>query len=274
MVSPVPLDQRRTTLDGLRATLAAGYRAASPEAFTLAEGSIVRSGLGTLDAALGGGFPRGVIATLEGAPGSGRSAVAARLLATATADGGLGAIVESPEGPEGSFFPPALAAAGVDLERLLVVRAENATQIARAADILMRAAAFGVVVIPAVTLRATVWTRLASLTHRANALLVALGAEASDELRYFASLRVRLQPSHVRFAGESGPFCALAGTQIEAAILKHKRAAPGRRAQFPCATFERNGAPLGTLRERTLTPAERTLAPAERLRAGRMAASQ
>jgi len=250
MVSPVTLDQRRVALEGLRAALAAGYRAASPEAFTLAEESVVRSGLGALDAALGGGFPRGVIATLEGAPGSGRSAVAARLLATATAGGGLGAIVESPAGPDGSFFPPALAAAGVDLERLLVVRAENPAQIARAADILMRAAAFGVVVIPAVALRATVWTRLASLTHRANALLVTLGTEASDELRYFASLRVRLQPSHVLFAGESGPFCALAGTHIEAAVLKHKRAAPGRRAEFACTTFEREGAPLGVLRER------------------------
>src|ERR1700722_4670517 len=192
MVSPVPLDQRRVALEELRAALAAGDRAASPEAFTLAEEGGVRSGLGALDTALGGGFPRGVIATLEGSPGSGRSAVAARLLATATAGGGLGAIVESPAGPEGSFFPPALAAAGVDLERLLVVRAEHPAQIARAADILMRAAAFGVVVIPAVALRATVWTRLASLTHRANALLVTLGTEASDELRYFASLRVRL----------------------------------------------------------------------------------
>jgi hypothetical protein len=265
MASLTPLDQRRAALDGLRAALSAGYRGASPEAFALAEEAVVRSGLRELDAALGGGFPRGIVATLEGAAGSGRSAVAARLLATATANGGLGALIESPNGPEGAFYPPALAAAGVDLDRLLVVAAEDAVGVARAADILLRAAAFGVVVIPTVSLRAQAWTRLASLTHRANALLVALGPGASDELRYFASLRVRLQASHVRFAGGDGLFGALAGIGVDASVLKHKRAAPGKHAYFGCITFERDGVPLGTLRERVLL--ERTADAVARSRA-------
>jgi RecA/RadA recombinase len=252
MASLTPLDQRRATLDGLRAALSAGHRAASPEAFTLAEEAVVRSGLRELDAALGGGFPRGIIATLEGASGSGGSAVAARLLATATANGGLGALIEAPKGPGGAFYPPALAAAGVDLGRLLVVAAEDAAGVARAADIVLRAAAFGVVVIPAVSLRAQAWTRLASLAHRANALLVALGPGATDELRYFASLRVRLEASHVRWSGGEGLFSALAGIGVDASVLKHKRAAPGKHARFDCVTFERDGAPLGGLRERVL----------------------
>ncbi|MBD5633396.1 MAG: hypothetical protein IAI49_02855 [Candidatus Eremiobacteraeota bacterium] len=252
MASLTPLDQRRAALDGLRAALSAGHRAASPEAFTQAEESIVRSGLRELDVALGGGFPRGILATLEGAPGSGRSAVAARLLATATANGGLAALIETPKGPEGAFYPPALAAAGVNLDRLLVVAAGDAGGVARAADILLRAAAFGVVVIPTVSLRAQAWTRLASLTHRANALLVALGTEASDELRYFASLRLHLQASHVRWSGGDGLFSALAGIGVDASVLKYKRGAPGKHARFGCTTFERDGAPLGTLRERIL----------------------
>jgi hypothetical protein len=126
----------------------------------------------------------------------------------------------------------------------------------------LRSAAFGVVVIPALSLRATVWTRLASLTHRANALLLAVGGTASDELRYFASLRVRLQPSHVQFSGESGLFCTVAGTRVEAAVLKHKRAAPGRRAHFTCTTFERSGAPLCELRERSVEQVARPSAVA------------
>ncbi len=255
MASLIPLDARRTALDGLRAALSMAHRGAAPEAFALAEDAVVRSGLGELDAALGGGFPRGIVATLEGPPGSGRSAVAARLLATATADGGLAALVESPEGPEGAFYPPALTAAGVDLGRLVVVHVRDTASVARAADILVRSAAFSVVVIPTVTLRAVAWTRLASLTHRVNALLVALGSEASDELRYFASLRVRLEPARVRFAGSGGLFCSLAGLDVEASVLKHKRAAPGRRARFACATFERDGAPLGSTRARELATA-------------------
>jgi hypothetical protein len=252
MVSLPAAAPRPTTLEGLRAALSAGHRAASPEAFATAEEALVRSGLPELDTALGGGFPRGIVATLEGPAGSGRSALAARLLARATADGGLGALIEFPDGPEGSLYPPALAAAGVELDRLLVVPARDATGVARAADILLRAAAFGVVVIPAVSLRATAWTRLASLTHRANALLVTLGTGASDELRYFASLRLRLQPACVRWAGSDGLFCALAGLEVETAVLKHKRGAPGKLARFECATFERAGAPLGALRERPL----------------------
>lgn len=249
-----PLDARRAAFDGLRATLSAAHRSAAPEAFTLAEESIVRSGLRELDTALGGGFPRGLISTLEGPAASGRSAVAARLLATATENGGLGALIELPGGPDGRCYPPALAAAGVDLERLLVIEARDAAGVARAADILLRAAAFGVVVMPAVVLRAVAWTRLASLTHRASAVLVALGGEASNELGYFAALRIRLQMTNVRFAGSEGLFCALAGIDVEAAVLKHKRAAPGKRAYFSCKTFERSGAPLGMLRERTFAP--------------------
>jgi recombination protein RecA len=251
--------QRRTALDGLRAALSAEHRGASPEAYTLAEEGLVRSGFRELDAALGGGFPRGVVTTLEGPPGSGRSAIAARLLATATATG-LAALVESPEGSEGAFYPPALAAAGVDLSRLVVVRAGDATAVARAADILLRSAAFGVVVIPGVSLRAAAWTRLASLTHRANAILVTLGTAASDELRYFASVRVRMSPTIVRWSGAGGLFCTLAGLEAEAAVLKHKRAAPGKRARIVCTTFETAGAPLArtTLRDRTIAATERT----------------
>jgi len=254
MLQPTAPAERRAAFEALRSAVATRHRGAAPEAFALAEDEIVCSGLGELDAALGGGFPRGAISTLEGAPGSGRSAVAARLLATATANGGLAAIVELERDVEGAWYPPALAAAGVDLDRLLIVRAQDGAGAARAIDILARAAAFGVIVMPTLGLRAAAWTRLASLTHRANAVLVALGAVAPEELRYFASLRVRVRASDARFAGEPGPFCAFAGFGVEAVVLKHKRAAPGRRAQFACETFERAGPPLAALRVREIAP--------------------
>jgi hypothetical protein len=230
------------------------HPAASLQAFVSASEALLPTGFGELDSALGGGFSRGSVATLEGPAGSGRSAIAARLLATATANGGLAVLIEAPAGDEGALYPPALAAAGVDLRRLLVVPASDARAVARAADIVLRSAAFGVVVIPTVRLAATAWTRLANLTHRAGALLIALGFEASDELRYFASLRVRLRSEGVRWAGGSGPFCALAAAGAEATVLKHKRAAPGRRAHLQRATFESAGPPLAALRERDLIP--------------------
>src|ERR1700722_14372702 len=93
----------------LRETLDQRHREASAAAFTQGEDVVLRTGLADLDRILGGGFPRGTIAALEGAPSSGRSALAARLLAVATSRG-LGALIGT------ELFPPALAAAGVRLE--------------------------------------------------------------------------------------------------------------------------------------------------------------
>jgi hypothetical protein len=227
------------------------HRETTAAAFALGDEALVRTGIDALDAALGGGFPRGTIGTLEGAPSSGRSALAARLLAAATRRG-LGAAVGV------DLFPPALAAAGVRLERLLIVRTSEPVEAARAADIIVRSGAFTVVVMPALpsgrgTGSAT-WTRLASLAHRANALLIALGDEASAELRYFASVRLETAIERVRWNGPSGHLGELAGFDVRAVVRKHKRAAPVGDALVRCDPFE-DRPPLVDVRERTLVAA-------------------
>jgi protein ImuA len=81
-------------------------------------GGVVASGLPFVDAALpGGGFPRGALAELAGGPASGKTAVALALFAELGA-GELAAYVDG----RGELYPPAAAARGVDLARLLVVR--------------------------------------------------------------------------------------------------------------------------------------------------------
>ncbi len=237
--------------DELRARLDHRFRDTTQAAFTPADEHVLSSGITDFDRILGGGLPRGAIATLEGVRSSGRMALAARLLAMATR-AGLGAVVGIPT------FPPALVAAGVQLERLLVVDAPEPIPAARAADILLRSGAFAVVVIPALpsgrgTGSAT-WTRLASLAHRANAVLIALGPTASSELRYFASVRVETAIERVRWNGPAGHFGELAGYDIRATIRKHKRAAPGASALIVCRPFE-DRAPLVAIRERVLTTA-------------------
>jgi protein ImuA len=78
----------------------------------------VPSGLPGVDAALpGGGFPRGALAELTGGPASGKTAVALAVFA-ALAPGDLAAYVDG----RGELYPPAAAARGVDLARLLLVR--------------------------------------------------------------------------------------------------------------------------------------------------------
>jgi protein ImuA len=78
----------------------------------------VPCGLAEVDAVLpGGGFPRGALAELTGGPASGKIAVALALFAAMGADD-LFAFVDA----RGEMYPPAAAARGVDLGRLLVVR--------------------------------------------------------------------------------------------------------------------------------------------------------
>jgi hypothetical protein len=239
-----------TAFAELRQRLDRRFRETTPAAFARAGEPVVATAIPAVDRIVGGGFPCGTIATVEGRPSSGRTALAARLLAVATHTG-LGAVI----GDE--LFPPALAAAGVRLERLLIVPVTDPAGIARAADIVLRSGAFRVVVIPALRsgrgTGAATWTRLASLAHRAGAVLLAIGTNPSDELRYFASLRVETAIERIRWNGPPGHFGELAGYDVRATVRKHKRAAPGASALFTCDSFE-DRAPLVAIRERLVRP--------------------
>src|SRR6266568_5382208 len=76
------------------------------------------SGVTELDAVLGGGFPRGSLVELCGPASSGRTSLAFSLLAEATERQQACAFVDVAD----SLDPLSLAAAGVELPRLLWVR--------------------------------------------------------------------------------------------------------------------------------------------------------
>ncbi|MBV8727479.1 MAG: hypothetical protein JO233_06815, partial [Candidatus Eremiobacteraeota bacterium] len=128
---------------------------------------------------------------------------------------------------DGTLYPPGLAAAGVRLERLLVMPVNDPLGAVRAADILLRSHAFGMTLMPVVSAKAALWARLASLTHHGGALLLALGDQATNELGYFSSVRVHFQIANVHWTDRFGPFAQLAGYEIHAEVIKNKRAAPG-----------------------------------------------
>src|SRR5436309_14995537 len=80
------------------------------------------SGVTELDAVLGGGFPRGSLVELCGPASSGRTSLAFSLLAQATERQEACAFVDVSD----SLDPVSLAAAGVELPRLLWVRCGEA----------------------------------------------------------------------------------------------------------------------------------------------------
>jgi protein ImuA len=89
---------------------------------------VVPCGLPAVDAALpAGGFPRGALSELRGGPSSGKTAVALALVASLPSDE-LAAFVDG----TGELYPPAAAALGVDLGRLLIVRSAPGDVQARA----------------------------------------------------------------------------------------------------------------------------------------------
>ncbi|MGB6984870.1 MAG: hypothetical protein WBD74_02705 [Candidatus Aquilonibacter sp.] len=169
-----------------------------------------------IDSLLGGGIPYGALVTLEGVASAGCRSVAAALLARAT-DRGLGAIIDN-----GELYPPGLEAAGVRLERLLIVPASTPLRIARAVDLLLRSRTARVVVMATTSLRAAVWTRLASLAHKAGVVLVVLASRVSVELSAVATLALSCRVSRVVIKGTRGLWGVFNGFEVQTELRKHK----------------------------------------------------
>src|SRR5262249_25662194 len=82
------------------------------------EAAVAPSGIASLDARLGGGFPRGQLSEIVGPRSSGRTSLLLQLVAEATARGELVAVVDALD----TLDVESAAAARVDLARLLWVR--------------------------------------------------------------------------------------------------------------------------------------------------------
>jgi len=88
-------------------------------------------------------------------------------------------------GPRAAFFPPDFAATGIDLEALPVVRVDDITRAARAADKLIRSDAFAIVVLDLgakAPLPIPTQTRLAGLAKKNRTTLVSITRKSHGEL--------------------------------------------------------------------------------------------
>lgn len=196
--------------------------------------ALASTGIAALDALLGGGVPRGHLTEIVGARPSGRTGVLLALLARATRQGELAALVDA-----GDALDPASAErAGVELGRLLWVRCGgDLGKALRAADLIARGGGFGLVALDladppaAITTRISLgaWLRLARAVEGSTAALVLLGAER--RAGSFAALAVEIRPRRIRWAGKPGAPGLLRGISAEGHLLRsrgHGRARTAR----------------------------------------------
>ncbi len=202
------------------------------------EAAIAPSGVASLDARLGGGFPRGQVSELAGPRSSGRTSLLLQMIAEATARGELVGLVDALD----MLDVESAAAAGVDLDRLLWVRGHVVSnpglcsdlnqraleQAIRAFTLILQAGNFGLVALdvaeaPVQALRRlpfTTWLRLQRMVEGSQTACLLVGSQPMA--RSSAGLTLRLAPTGIRDWGLGIGFGDLLfdGLTVEARVIR------------------------------------------------------
>src|SRR4051812_38316193 len=141
----------------------------------------VPTGIAPLDA-LTGGLSRGSITEIFGPPSSGRTSAMVSILAEATVQGEVCALVDGND----AFDPQSGAIVGLDLKRLLWIRCHKLDQVMKSTDLLLQGGGFGRVVmdladLPLSQLRGVSlasWFRFQRVIEKTPTVLVVLSPES------------------------------------------------------------------------------------------------
>jgi RecA/RadA recombinase len=201
---------------------------------------VVRTGFPQLDAIVGPGglgLPRNAAITLKGAPSSGATTLALRLVAEAQADGAIVAWLDLAR----ALDPVEAAARGVRLDWLVVLTPETLDEGLSIAGMLLAARSVDVLVVdlpPRPTAGSTPakvadrLRRLAALARRAETLLVALEPPGltpglATAVAESTGLRLELtRTSWIRLGRD------VVGQRTDALVARSRYGPPGRRAEL------------------------------------------
>jgi hypothetical protein len=222
----------------LRAVLERRWQEAVPRALTPVRAGRV-SGIAGIDELLGpGGIPRGQLTELFGAASSGKTTLAVAILAACTREGGIGAYID----PAKTFFAPAAAGAGIDLQRLIVVRPSDGAAARRAVDALVRGGACTVVVFDASELPNALQThhcaRLVAQAEKTGTSLLIVSRGNVQAVASFASLRLRALALEPLWQEGSDGGGRLLGCIAAVEVAKSRAIGPGRSARVAAALPE------------------------------------
>ena len=190
----------------------------------------IPTGLAPLDALLTQGqtqgFPRGAISEILGPESSGRTTLVHTLLAASTAQLEICAYVDTDD----SFDPVSAAAAGVALSQLVWIRCgHNAGHALKAADYLLHAGGFGVIVLDLCQVPLRIWNHIPiSYWHRfrlaiENTPTILALVEKQPIAKSCAALMLDMQRKKTIWTGAPG-FSLLREVELETASRKPVRA--------------------------------------------------
>ncbi len=212
------------------------------------------SGLAPLDALIDGGIPRGRISEITGRAGSGKTSIAASFAAFATRRGEVAAWLDA----SGAFDPESMAAAGVELGRMLWASmttttasrraratppyarfaagplARHQSAIVKAAELVLEAGGFALVVVdfgeaPRALAHASA-LRIARAAERSGAAVIAIAPWRMCGT--FAALSLaasRAERSFSRLA--PGSPVMFDGLAVDAMVARNKMGGTGRRVR-------------------------------------------
>jgi recombination protein RecA len=177
------------------------------------------TGIPAIDKLTSGGIPRGTLTEICGTESTGRTALVFALLSQASRHGECCAWVDT----AGAFDPVSAVEAGVDLDRVLWVNCGgNAQHALKAADLLIQAGGFGLVVLDmadtpdamARRIPLASWFRLRHAAERADAALVAV--ERQINARSCSTLQIEMRIKKPLWIGK-----LLRGMMAQAESRKH-----------------------------------------------------
>jgi recombination protein RecA len=177
------------------------------------------TGIPAIDKLTSGGIPRGTLTEICGTESTGRTALVFALLSQASRHGECCAWVDT----AGAFDPVSAVEAGVDLDRVLWVNCGgNAQHALKAADLLIQAGGFGLVVLDmadtpdamARRIPLASWFRLRHAAERTDAALVAV--ERQINARSCSTLQIEMRIKKPLWIGK-----LLRGMMAQAESRKH-----------------------------------------------------
>jgi len=199
------------------------------------------SGLAPLDALIDGGIPRGRISEITGRAGSGKTSIAASFASFATHRGEVAAWLDA----SGSFDPESMAAAGVDLRRMLWASMKRGSArdlrspqglgvrsaIVKAAELVLEAGGFGLVVVDfGEAVRSLTYAsslRIARAAERSGAAVIAIAPWRMCGT--FAALSIAASRAETSFSRLApGSPVMFDGLAVDAMVARNKMGGTGR----------------------------------------------